>query len=153
MKPRLKNPAFLVPHAMEPIQALAACAQKGPVPAATLGLVHLRSGQINGCSMCVDMHARLAEKQGETHERMFAVAAWRESPYFNDAERAALALTEAATRLADSDGVADAIWDEAARHFDEAGLAQLVLNIALSNFFNRLNATTRQIAGSVRWEG
>jgi len=153
MKPRLKNPAFLVPHAMEPIQTLAACAQKGPVPAATLGLVHLRSGQINGCSLCVDMHARLAEKHGETHERMFAVAAWRESPYFTDAERAALALTEAATRLADSDGVPDAIWDEAARHFDEAGLAQIVLNIALSNFFNRLNATTRQIAGSVRWEG
>jgi alkylhydroperoxidase family enzyme len=99
------------------------------------------------------MHARLLERHGDTHERMFAVAAWREAPYFSDAERAALALTEATTRLADGDGVPDAIWDDAARHFDEPALAQLVLNIALTNFFNRLNATTRQVAGSVRWDG
>jgi AhpD family alkylhydroperoxidase len=153
MKPRMKNPAFIVPNAMEPMQALAACVQKGPVPATILGLVHLRASQINGCSLCVDMHARLLERHGDTHERMFAVAAWREAPYFSDAERAALALTEATTRLADGDGVPDAIWDDAARHFDEPALAQLVLNIALTNFFNRLNATTRQVAGSVRWDG
>ena len=76
------------------------------------------------------------------------VAAWRDAPYYSDAERAALALAEAATRLSDrSDPVPDEIWDEAAKHYDEPQLATLVLNIALTNFWNRLNVTTRQVAG------
>jgi alkylhydroperoxidase family enzyme len=94
------------------------------------------------------MHSRGAKKSGETDERLFTVAAWRESPYFNDAERAALALTEAATRLSDrADPVPDEIFDEAARHYDEPALAALVIHIALINAWNRLNVTTRQIAG------
>ena len=96
------------------------------------------------------MHARDLKKAGETDERLFAVAAWREAPYFTDAERAALALTEAATRLSDrADPVPDEIWDEAARHYDEPALAGLIINIALINFWNRINVTTRQVAGSV----
>ena len=148
MQPRIKNPAVIIPEAMQPIQALHAALEKGGVPAATLALVHLRASQINGCSPCVHAGTRQARKAGETDDRLATVAAWREAPFFTDAERAALALAEAATRLADrSDPVADEIWDEAARHYDERGLAALVLMIATTNLFNRINLTTRQVAG------
>ncbi len=152
MQARMSNPAMILPDAMNAIQALLKATRKGSVPSATLELVHLRASQINGCSFCVDSGARSARKAGETDERLFAVAAWREAPYFTDAERAALALTEAATRLADrADPVPDEIWDEASRHYDEQGLAALILMIATTNLFNRLNATTRQVAGAVSW--
>jgi AhpD family alkylhydroperoxidase len=112
-------------------------------------MVSLRASQINGCSVCVDIHSRELEHAGESPERILMVAAWREAPYFSDAERAALALTEAATRLADNpDPVSDAVWDEAARHYSEPQLAALVVAIAAINAFNRLNATTRQITGA-----
>jgi AhpD family alkylhydroperoxidase len=118
------------------------------VPATTLGLVEVRASQINGCSVCLDMHTRELKAAGEPDERIFMVGAWREAPYFSDAERAALALTEAATRLADSsDPVPDEIWDEAARHYDEQQLAGLVIAIATINAFNRVNAATRQLTG------
>jgi AhpD family alkylhydroperoxidase len=136
------------PDTMNAIGTLIKATRKGGVPSATLELVHLRASQINGCSACVYGGAQSAKKAGETDERLFAVAAWREAPFFTDAERAALALTEAATRLSDrADPVPDAIWEEAARHYDEQGLAALVLMIATTNFFNRVNATTRQVAG------
>ena len=153
MQARMKNPAAIVPGAMQAIQALHSAAEKGGVPSTTLGLVHLRASQINGCSSCVDFGARHAKKAGESDERLFAVGAWREAPYFTDAERAALALTEAVTRLSDrSDPVPDTIWDEAARHYDERALGALVLSIATTNLFNRLNVTTRQLVGA-KWEG
>jgi AhpD family alkylhydroperoxidase len=140
------------PDTMNAIGTLIKATRKGGVPSATLELVHLRASQINGCSACVYGGATSAKKAGETDERLFAVAAWREAPFFTDAERAALALTEAATRLSDrADPVPDAIWEEAARHYDEQGLAALVLMIAITNFFNRINATTRQVAG--QWAG
>jgi AhpD family alkylhydroperoxidase len=146
---RMKNPATIIPDAMTAIQALNAATGQGGVPPATLGLVHLRASQINGCSFCCDTGSRHAKASGETDERLFSVAAWREAPYFTDAERAALALTEAATRLSDrADPVPDEIWDEAARHYDERGLAALILMIATTNVFNRLNVTTRQVAGT-----
>ena len=152
MQARMSNPAMIFPDAMNAIQALLKATRKGGVPQAVLELVHLRASQINGCSFCVDSGARSAKKAGVTEERLFAVAAWREAPYFTDAERAALALTEAATRLADrADPVPDEIWDEASRHYDEQGLAALILMIATTNLFNRLNATTRQVAGAVSW--
>jgi len=151
MQARMSNPAMILPDAMNAIQTLLKATRKGGVPSATLELVHLRASQINGCSACVDSGARSARKAGETEERLFAVAAWREAPYFTDAERAALALTEAATRLADrADPVPDEIWDEATRYYDEQGLAALIVMIATTNLFNRLNATTRQVAGA-RW--
>jgi AhpD family alkylhydroperoxidase len=149
MEARMKNPAMVLPGVWQPIQALNEAVGQGGVPPATLELVHLRVSQVNGCSACVDAGARTAKKGGETDERLFAVAAWREAPYFTDAERAALALAEAATRLADRpDPVPDEIWDEAAAHFNERGLAALVLMIGVTNLFNRLNATTRQVAGA-----
>ena len=152
MQARMSNPATILPDVMNGIQALIKATQKGGVPQTVLELVHQRASQINGCSFCVDYGARNAKKAGETDERLFAVAAWREAPYFTEAERAALALTEAATRLADrADPVPDSIWDEAAQHYDEQGLAALILMIATTNLFNRLNATTRQVAGSQSW--
>ncbi len=148
MQARMTNPAMRFPDAIQAIQSLWASAQKGGLPQTTLALVELRASQINGCSVCVDMHARMAKKAGETDERLFAVAAWRDAPYFTDAERAALALTEAVTRLSDrADPVPDEIWDEAARHYDEPALAALLIAISTINVWNRLNVATRQIAG------
>ena len=148
MQARIKNPAMIVPEAMQALLALNTATEKSGVPPATIGLVQLRASQINGCSVCVDMHARYLKKAGDTDERLFAVAAWRDAPYFTDAERAALALTEAVTRLSDrADPVPDEIWDEAARHYDEQALAALILAIALINVWNRLNVSTRQVAG------
>ena len=152
MEPRMRNIATINPGALKALQALGASAEKGGVPSKTLGLVHLRASQINGCSVCVDMHPRMLKKAGETDEWLFAVAAWRDAPYFNDAERAALGLTEAATRLCDrADPVPDQIWDEAARHYDEKAVAALVIEIALINVWNRLNVTTRQVSSAAAW--
>src|SRR5882762_950009 len=149
MQARMNNPATIIPDAMQPIMNLYKATRQGGVPETTLELVHLRASQINGCSFCVVGGAAVAKKAGVTDDQLHAVAAWREAPYFTDAERAALALTEAATRLADRpDPVPDAIWDEAAAHYDEKGLAAIVLMIAVTNLFNRLNATTRQVAGA-----
>jgi AhpD family alkylhydroperoxidase len=149
MSARMKNPAVVIPEAMKAIQALHAAASNGGAPAKTLELAHLRASQINGCSACVDAGARHAKRSGEADERLFAVAAWRETPYFTEAERAALALTEALTRLSDrADPVPDAIWDDAARHFDERALASLILSVATTNVFNRPNVSTRQPAGA-----
>lgn len=149
MQARMKNPAMILPDAMQAIQALQAATQKGDVPAATIGLVHLRASQINGCSACVDSGTRYAKKAGESDERLFAVAAWRDAPYFTEAERAALALTEAITRLSDrADPVPDDVWNDTAKHYDEKALAALVLSIATTNVFNCLNVSTRQVAGA-----
>ena len=153
MQARMNHPVMIVPDAMKALQSLGKATEKGGLPAKTIGLVQLRASQINGCSVCLDMHARQMKKIGETDERLFAVGAWRDTPYFNDAERAALALTEAVTRLSDrEDPVPDAIWQEASRHYDEAGLASLLLAIATINVWNRLNVSIRQeVDPNARW--
>ena len=149
MQARMKNPAVILPEAMRALLALGASAEKTGVPRKTLDLMHLRASQINGCSLCLDMHYRDARKAGESEERLFAVAAWREAPWFTDAERAALALTEAVTRLGDrADPVPDALWDEVRRHYDEPQLAALLISIGVINVWNRLNVATRQVAGT-----
>jgi AhpD family alkylhydroperoxidase len=151
MQARMKNPVMVLPEVMPHALALNAAVEKAGLPQKTLKLIHLRASQINGCALCVDMHARELEHAGESRERLFAVAAWRETPYFTDAERAALALAEAATRLADSpDPVPDAIWNEATRHYNERELSALIISIALINMWNRVNVTTKQIAGEWR---
>ena len=148
MQARIKNPATEIPGALDALQQLAASAQGAGVPKVTLMLVQLRASQINGCSVCVDLHARELLQAGESSERIHTVAAWRETPYFTDAERAALALAEAATRLADrSEPVPDDVWDEAARYYSESQLMALVVAIAAINAFNRLNVATKQITG------
>jgi len=144
----MNNPVMIIPDAMTALHSLSSAGEKSGVPKSTLGLVELRASQINGCSVCVDMHARQIRQAGETDERLFAVAVWRDAPYFTDPERAALALTEAVTRLSDrSDPVPDEIWNEAARHYDEQALAGLLLGIGTINVWNRLNVSTRQVAG------
>jgi AhpD family alkylhydroperoxidase len=144
----MPNAALLFPDAMKALGTLAAVSERGGVPASTIGLIQLRASQINGCGVCVDMHARMMKQAGETDERLFAVAAWRDAPYFTDAERAALALTESVTRIADrEDPVPDAVWNEARRHFDDKALGALLLGIAVINVWNRLNVATRQVAG------
>ncbi|MEU5238508.1 carboxymuconolactone decarboxylase family protein [Streptomyces lydicus] len=149
MEARMKNPAVVLPEAMQPLLDVVKATRKAGVPEETLELVHLRASQINGCSYCVDGGVKNARRAGVSDDKLFAVAAWREAPYFSDAERAALALTEVSTRLADSsDPVPDAVWDEAADHFDEQQLAAIILTIGVTNLFNRLNATTRQPAGA-----
>jgi AhpD family alkylhydroperoxidase len=148
MQARIKNPALVVPGALEALEQLGNASASAGILETTLYLVSLRASQINGCSVCVDIHSRELEFAGESSERINMVAAWREAPYFTDAERAALALTEAATRLADNpEAVPDEVWDEAAGHYDEQQLAALVIAIAGINAFNRLNAATRQLTG------
>lgn len=148
MQARMKNPAMTVPNAMQALQALSKCSENAGLPARTIGLVQLRASQINGCSVCLDMHARQMKSQGETDERLVTVAGWRDAPYFTDAERAALELTEAVTRIADRpDPVPDAVWNDAAKHYDEGALSALILAISTINVWNRLNVSTRQVAG------
>ena len=147
MQARIQNATALLADAIPHMQALAKSTENSGVPAQTLALVHLRASQINGCGVCVDLAFRF-KKPDETLERLFAVSAWRDTPYFTEAERAALALTEAVTRLSDrSDPVPDDIWNEAKRHYDEPRLAALVLHIAVTNVWNRFNVATRQVAG------
>jgi len=149
MKARMTHPVQVLPDAMTALLALNKAARAGTVPATTHQLVHLRVSQINGCSVCVDMHARELKDAGEKDERIWGVGAWRESPHFSDAERAALALAECLTRLADrSDAVPDDVWADAADHFDEKELASLLVSIAGINVWNRLNAAVRQPVGA-----
>lgn len=149
MKARIENPVMTLSGAFEALQKLGAAALRAGVPRTTHYLMHLRASQINSCSVCVDIHSRELVHAGEPTEKIFSVAAWREAPYFSDAERAALGLAEAMTRLADRpDAVSDEIWQEAARHYSEPQLAALVLSIATINTWNRINAATRQVSGA-----
>jgi AhpD family alkylhydroperoxidase len=148
MEPRIKSPALNLPGAMEGLTALQSSIAKSGFPRSTLELTNLRASQINGCSVCLDIHSRALKRIGEKDERIIAVAAWREAPYYTDAERAALELAEAATRLNDrADPVADEVWRQAARHYNETALSALVMSIGLINLWNRINAATRQVGG------
>jgi AhpD family alkylhydroperoxidase len=148
MHARIDSPALTVPGALKALRGLSDAVRAAGVPDTTLSLVELRAGQINGCSICVDIHSRELKHAGEPDERVYMVSAWRETPYFTEAERSALALTEAATRIADRpDPVPDEVWEEAARHYDERQLGALVLAIAGINAWNRINVATHQVTG------
>jgi AhpD family alkylhydroperoxidase len=145
MSVRMQNPVMLVPGALQAAVALGDAVKQTGLPATTRALVHLRASQINGCSYCVDMAGRELREAGETDARIVAVSAWRDTSWFTEAERAALALTEAATRLSDRSGaVPDAVWEEAARQYDQPALAAVLLQVAVSNFWNHLNVPIRQ---------
>ena len=149
MQPRMKNPAMILSETLPSLLAVGQTARNAGVPTKTCYLMYLRASQINGCGFCVDMHSRELRDIGETQERLASVAAWRHTPYFTDAERAALALTEATTLVAGvSDPVPDEVWNEAAEHYNEKELAALVLNISLINFWNRMNIPTGAMAGT-----
>jgi AhpD family alkylhydroperoxidase len=139
MTARMKNPAMVLPDVVKGVNTIYKAIHSGGAAPEILELVHLRASQINGCAACIDMGGRAATKAGETPERLWSVVAWREAPYF----------TDAATRMADRpESVTDAVWDEAADHFDEKGLSAIILMIALTNFFNRINVTVREPAGT-----
>ena len=145
---RIPNAAMAAPETLEGIRKLLVGIQKGGLPAGTLELTHMRASQINGCSSCIEGAIRHAHKSGALDDRMLAVAAWHHASRFTAAERAALELTEEMTRLADrQDPVPDEVWGRVADHYDERARAALVLYIALTNLFNRLNVATRQPAG------
>ncbi|GAA5060457.1 AhpD family alkylhydroperoxidase [Thermocatellispora tengchongensis] len=150
MTPRI-NIAELAPKGYQAMLGVEMYLANSRLPKNTLGLVKLRASQINGCSFCVDMHAHELKKEGESDERLWSVAAWRESPYFTEAERAALALCEEVTRLADrGETVPDPVWQEAEKHFAPEVLADLVLALALINAWNRIAVTCRTVPGSYR---
>ncbi|MEV0116822.1 carboxymuconolactone decarboxylase family protein [Streptomyces sp. NPDC050844] len=146
MEARVTSPAN--PDVITAIQHLYKAIHAGGADQHLLSLIHLRTSQINGCSPCVFASIEAAKKAGETDERLHNVVAWRETPFYTEQERAALALTEAATRLQDgAPGVTDEIWDAAADHFGEEQLNAIILEIALTNFFNRINRTIGEQAG------
>ncbi|WP_043613992.1 carboxymuconolactone decarboxylase family protein [Nonomuraea candida] len=146
MEARIKSPANA--DVVAAVQLLTKAMHAGGVDPLVLELVHLRASQINGCSPCVYGGVASAKRRGETDERLHSVAAWREAPFFTEAERAALALAEAATRIQDgAPGVTDEIWQAAAAHFDEKQLQAIILSVAMTNFFNRVNHAVREPAG------
>lgn len=146
MQPRMNGRAN--PDVITAIQHLNKAIHAGGVDPRLLSLIHLRASQINGCSPCVFASIQSAKKAGETDERLHNVVAWREAPFFSDEEQAALTLTEAATRIQDgASGVTDEIWDAVADHFTEEQLSAIILEIAMTNFFNRINHTIKEQAG------
>ena len=149
---RTGQPAMVVPGAMDALQALGGSIAATGIPPRTLALVNLRVSQINGCGTCLLGDLKAAREHGITDEELVTVAAWRETPFFTAAERAALALAEAVTRIADTrDPVPDEIWHDAAITYDDETLAALVLGIANINLWNRLNIATAQVAGTYEW--
>ncbi|WP_432251650.1 carboxymuconolactone decarboxylase family protein [Streptomyces sp. HNM1019] len=132
-----------------PVMAAGKAVKESPLPPATQELVALRVSQINGCAGCLDMHTKEAAAAGESAVRLNLVAAWREATVFTDAERAALELAEAGTRIADAaGGVGDEVWANAAKHYDGEQLTALVILVSFMNLVNRLNVITQQPAGN-----
>ncbi|MET9328560.1 carboxymuconolactone decarboxylase family protein [Tsukamurella sp. NPDC003166] len=151
MTARMTNPAMALPGAMDALMKLGAVVAETGLSPELLELVNMRASQLNGCSTCLDGHWRTARKHGASDDKLFAVGAWRHTPYFSDAERIALEMTEELTALAGaSDAVPDELWEAAADEFDAAQLAGLVLAIGQINLWNRLNHATRQQAGAWR---
>lgn len=149
MEARMTNPAYVLPSAMEGVGGLLQAVNEGDLAHELQELVALRASQINGCGVGVHGHVHNLARAGESAERISAVAAWRDAPFFTAAERAALDLTEHVTRLADrtAPSVPDELWDEVAAHFDERQLSALILVISLENLFNRMSTTVREPAG------
>jgi AhpD family alkylhydroperoxidase len=132
----------LAPHINKAMNALDAAARKTSLEAPLLELVRTRASQLNGCAYCVDMHARDAREGGETERRLYALPVWRETPFFTDRERAALELTEAATRLTDGP-VSDDLIASVGKHFTDVELAELIWAITVINAWNRVGAVAQ----------
>ena len=148
VKARMPHPAFLLEGAMDALQSLTTVAGSAGIPPVIMHLVTLRASQVNGCSWCTVEHSAELRADGVSEARVAAVAAWREAPYFTAQERAALALTEAVTRVADRpDAVPDGLWAEVAAVFTKRQIAGLLIEIGTINVWNRINAAIRQPAG------
>jgi AhpD family alkylhydroperoxidase len=141
------------PHAQQAVLAMERYVRESGLDPRLYELVKIRASQLNGCAYCLDMHNRDARKQGEDQRRLDVLSAWREAPeLFTDTERAALAFTEAVTRIADN-GVPDAVWDDVAEHFDEAGRVHLLMAVATINVWNRLAVSTHQALPDLAADG
>lgn len=148
MEPRMKQPIAALPGAMQAMLGLIDSIHKSGLDPKIALLVDLRASQINGCAFCVDMHAKEMKSSGEPDERIFSVAAWRETDFYTEAERVALEMTEVVTRMADRpDPVSDELWARAQAEFDERQLAGLLVAIATINVWNRVNVATHQPPG------
>ena len=128
-------------------RALVTLGNEGELDPRLRELVNLRASILNGCAYCIDMHTKIARRAGESEQRLHAIAAWHETPFFDDRERAALALTDAVTLIAD-EHVARDVWEEASAHFPTEELAQLVWAITVINAWNRIAITTRMLAAA-----
>lgn len=136
MKQRLQFFAA-APEIMKAVAALNKAVEESGLERSLLHLIKLRASQINGCSFCVDMHSREAREDGETEQRLYLVAAWKESPLFSDRERAAFAWTEAVTLISNG-GVSDELYEKTLKHFSEQELTKLTVAVGMINVWNRL---------------
>lgn len=149
MTARMTNPAMLLPGVFDALMAMHKSVADTGLPQDLCEMVNMRASQLNGCSTCLDGHWRLARRFGVSDEKLFAVGAWRDSPYFTEAERVALEMTEELTHLSiKPEAVSDDLWERAVEAFDEVQLAALVVAISTINFYNRVNHATRQEGGS-----
>ncbi len=149
MTARMKNPASYFADAQSVLPTLGQIPRGKGVDDETLELLHFRVSQINGCAWCLDFGRRSAEKAGMGFEKLAVLPGWREATVFSDAQRAALELAEAMTRLSDRpESVDDAIWAEAEKHWSEEQLAAIILWVATTNLYNRLNVTVKQVPGT-----
>jgi AhpD family alkylhydroperoxidase len=146
MEPRLDYEKVL-PEGMRSINALSRYSKHSGLEPSLLELIKLRASQINGCAYCIDMHSKDARTGGETEQRLYNLSVWREAPYYTDRERAALALTEAVTLIADAH-VPDEIYEQAQRQFSDEELVKLVIGIAIINTWNRFAITFGDAPGS-----
>ncbi len=149
MDPRIKVADFQSAATTQAMFALEQAVRTSGLEHSLLELVKIRASQINGCAYCIDMHTKDARAAGETEQRIYALSAWRETPFFTDRERAALAWAEAVTRLGE-DGVSDALYDEACGAFEEGELVSLTFAVMAINSWNRLSIAFRAVAGTYR---
>ena len=146
MEPRI-DPAKAAPGARAAMYGLEKYVRESGLETSLLELVRLRASQMNGCAYCIDMHTKDARAEGETEQRLYAVTAWRETPFFTDRERAALEWTEAVTAIGES-GVPDDLYQAVSRHFTELELVNLTMAIVAINGWNRLAISFRAVPGS-----
>ena len=146
MQPRLKY-SEIAPDGTRAMNGLELYVRSSGLESSLLELVKLRSSQINGCAYCIDMHTKDARAQGETEQRLYALSAWRETPFFTDRERAALAWTEAVTRVGESH-VPDEVYEQVRRRFGEKELVDLTVAIVAINGWNRLAISFRTVPGT-----
>ncbi len=132
----------VAPGVTEAMRALERYVRESGLEPTLLELVKVRASQINGCAYCLDMHTKDARARGESEQRLYALSAWREAPFYTDRERAALAWTEALTLVA-VDHVPDAVYEEARRHFTEKELVDLTVAVVAINGWNRLAIALR----------
>lgn len=150
LRARMPHPAFVLEGGADALAGVGRVVATADLPDSLLQLVSLRASQINGCSWCTVDHARQLAAQGASVEKVNAVAAWRDAPYFSERERVTLEFTEVLTRLADHhDPVSDELWDEITGLFDHREISALVFQIGAINVWNRINAAIRQPAGRV----